>query len=113
MPSPRAGILKPVSLLGRWPTAEYKEDEMKSTMADQKEVLILNQNNAVDEMQPMDPEMLLLVYFDLEDLVELTPGELRLLKAASRERVEEEDNSAHIAEDILGRIRKTLVQPKA
>lgn len=74
-------------------------------------------NNIPDEaLQVMDAETRLLFIFDLEELQDLTPGELRLLATVVQENKPDEDEQIveeidFTPEECIEHIRERLVKP--
>ncbi|MBC8162405.1 MAG: hypothetical protein H7Z42_14440 [Roseiflexaceae bacterium] len=74
-----------------------------------------NPEDTLFEYQLVDPETLLLVMFDIEELAVLTPGELRLLGAVAAAAVEDaSESSDHTsAHEYAALARTLLTQPRS
>lgn len=85
---------------------------MKAIFGNPEEELILYRTATAHQPRPLDPETLLLFYFDLEELAVLTEEELYHLIATRDDVDQTPDNSSHVAEDLLDRIRRKLKEPR-
>lgn len=76
----------------------------------------LPRDSAIVDVRLVDADTLMLVYFDLDELALLTPGELRLLRAVAGEMLpfsRDPGANSDVTREYRRRLRETLIRPRS